>query len=248
MSGSPATAAKRGVGILFSATKSGLSAFSSGISKARKGFANKHETGVLDELRKMGLTPADHLYEAFMRLYYLYLAGYKHELVSAGQQAGKRLTEVEKSSVPLEAVILLGHAVYEETLTYGDFQKGKYFQGIQEFMIKSNMGKDHVDRDSISHDIYYAVLIAAETCGLEYQDLGRVIREAASRVVGYALRSADGKKDARTKKAAKALFLFASQIKVAAKEAELKKQKALKEAENLLRKEQNRLLRISTTS
>ena len=41
-------------------------------------------------------------------------------------------------------------------------------------------------------------------------------------------------------KAAKALFLFITQIRSCAQESEMKKQKALRDAENLLQKEEER--------
>ncbi|KAJ7516149.1 hypothetical protein O6H91_22G044900 [Diphasiastrum complanatum] len=196
MSGTAASAAKKGVGIFLGATKSGLSALTTGIAKARRSYGNKHETGVLQELRKTGLSPEDYVFQAFRRVYFLYLAGYKHELAAAAQLAGKRLTDAEKSSVPLDAVIILGHAVCEESLNYGDFEKGKFNQGMQDFLNKSRMGKDHFDRESISHDIYYSVLITAETYGEEWQNIERVFREAASRVIANAINSLDDTGDA----------------------------------------------------
>lgn len=52
--------------------------------------------------------------------------------------------------------------MYTEALKYGDFEKGKLLQGMQDFLNKSRMGKDHYDRDSLSHDMYYSVLYIAE--------------------------------------------------------------------------------------
>eukprot|EP00249_Psilotum_nudum_P014528 c24865_g1_i4 orf=293-577(-) len=92
MSKSPAAfAAKKGVGMLVNATKSGISVLSTGVSKARKGYAVKHENSVLAELKNKGLSPADNLFEALQKVYCLYMAGYKHEVAAAAQQAGKRL-------------------------------------------------------------------------------------------------------------------------------------------------------------
>jgi hypothetical protein len=50
----------------------------------------------------------------------------------------------------------------EESLKYGEFQKGSILQGLQEYMNMSKMGKDHYDRDSLVHDLYYAILICSE--------------------------------------------------------------------------------------
>jgi hypothetical protein len=71
-------------------------------------------------------------------------------------------TDPEKSTIPLDVVTVLGGVLTEESLKYGDFQKNALVQGMQDFLNKSRMGKDHYDRDSIAHDVYYAVLICAE--------------------------------------------------------------------------------------
>eukprot|EP00250_Pteridium_aquilinum_P012020 c20458_g1_i1 orf=199-969(-) len=234
-----AVAAKKGVGLLFSATKSGLSVLSGSVSKARKTYASKHESSVLAELKNKGLRPADYLFEALQRVYFLYMAGYKNEVVASGLQAGKRLTEMEKSSIPLDAVTAFAHSVCDECLKYGDFEKGKFQQSMQDFLNKARTGKEHFDRDTLVHDVYYAVLIAAEMIGTEWQNLEEAFRDAASRVIGNAIHATSGTADAR-KKAAKALYMFAAQIKVAAQETEMKRQKALRDAEVLLRKEQER--------
>ena len=55
--------AKKGVGMLLSATKSGLSALSVTVNKARKSYANKHESNVLAEFKNKGLKPEDYLFE-----------------------------------------------------------------------------------------------------------------------------------------------------------------------------------------
>lgn len=237
--GTAAVAAKKGVGLLFSATKSGLSVLSGSVSKARKTYASKHESSVLAELKSKGLRPADYLFEALQKVYFLYMAGYKHEVVASALQAGKRLTDIEKTSVPIDVVTAYGHSVCDECLKYGDFEKGKFQQSMQDFLNKARTGKEHFDRDSLVHDMYYAVLITAEMVGTEWQNLEETFREAASRVIGNAIHATAGSADAR-KKAAKALYLFAAQVRAAAQEAEMKRQKALKDAETLLRKEQER--------
>lgn len=239
MSGTAAVAAKKGYGMLLSATKSGLSALSVSVSKARKGYASKHESSVLAELKNKGLSPADYIFEGLQRVYFLYLAGYKHEVAAVALQAGKRLTDMEKSSVPLDVVTAFGHSVCDECLKYGEFERGKFHQSMEDFLNKARMGREHFDRDALVHDIYYALLVSAETIGTEWQNLEQVFRESASRVIGSAIHATATTTDARTK-AAKALYLFASQVRSSAQEAELKKQKALKDAENLLRKEQER--------
>ena len=55
-----------------------------------------------------------------------------------------------------------GHSVCDECLKYGDFEKGKFQQSMQDFLTKGRTGKDHFDRDSLVHDIYYSVLVTAE--------------------------------------------------------------------------------------
>lgn len=71
-------------------------------------------------------------------------------------------TDSEKTTVPIDVVVVLGGVLMEETLKYGEFQKSAIVQGMQDFLNKSRMGKDHYDRDSVAHDVYYAVLILAE--------------------------------------------------------------------------------------
>lgn len=237
MSGTAAVAAKKGVGMFLSATKSSFSVLSVGVNKARKGYASKHESSVVAELKKKRLSPAEYIFEALQKIYFLFMAGYKHEVAAVALQAGKRLTDMDKSSVPVDVVTTFGHSVCNECLKYGDFDKGKFHQSMQDFMNSARMGKEHFDRDSLVHDIYYSVLVAAEMAGTEWQNLEQVFREAASLLLGSKIYATSA--DAR-KKAAKALYLFGSQIKACALESNLKRQKALRDAENLLRKEQER--------
>ncbi|GLJ28676.1 hypothetical protein SUGI_0565030 [Cryptomeria japonica] len=234
-----AAVAKKGVGLLFNATKNGLSSISNGLNKTKKAYASKHETDVLNEIKQRGVSPGDLIFQAFQRVYFLYMAGYKHELVAAAQMAGKRLADPLKSSVPLEAVMILGNSLCNECSQYGDFEKGNIYQNMQDFVTKSRMSKDHYDRESIVHDIYYAVLIAVEKYGTEEQTLEKTFKGAASRIIGSAMHVTDAKIDPRVK-AAKAIYLFAAEISSCGREAELKKQKQLEDAEELLRKEKEK--------
>ncbi|KAH8957133.1 hypothetical protein BDL97_07G076400 [Sphagnum fallax] len=143
--------AKKSLAFLKNATKSGVAAVSQSIDKVRKGYATKHEESVMNELRGKGLHPAEHLH-----------AGYKHEVHAASLQSAKRLTDGERSTVPLDAILVLGAAMSDEVLKYGDFEKGKLLQGMQDLMNNLRMGKEHYDRDSLSHDVYYAILFIAE--------------------------------------------------------------------------------------
>lgn len=238
-----AAAAKKGVGIL----KSGMSVISSGLNKARKEYASNHEASVLAELRQKGLSPSDLLFQAFQRLYFLYLAGYKHELVAASQMAGKRLTDSERSTVPLDVISLMGNSICNECKKYGDFEKGKLYQGVQDIITKSRVVKEHYDRDSIVHDIYYAVLFTFENYGTHWQSLEKAFRDSASQVIGTAVSETDRKADPR-EKAAKTMFLFATEIKGCSNEAEIKRQKAVKEAEDLLRKERDKQMKLVPVS
>lgn len=239
--------AMKGVGRLFSATKNGISVLSNGINKAKKEYASNHEYSVLLELSQKGFSPSDLLYQALQRFYFLYLAGYKHELIAAAQMAGQRLTDREKSSVPLDVVSLLGNSVCNECKKYGDFEKGKFSQSMQDFLTKSRAGKDHYDRDSIVHDIYYAVLFTVENYGTHWQSLEKAFRDSASQIIGTAVHGTDHKIDPR-EKAAKAMYLFASEIKLCSNEAEGKRRKALKDAEDLLRKESEKSMKLNPVS
>ena len=80
--------------------------------------------------------------------------------------AGQHLTDREKSSVPLDVVLLLGNSVCNECKKYGDFEKGKFSQSMQDFLTKSRAGKDHYDRDSIVHYIYYALQFTIANHGM----------------------------------------------------------------------------------
>ncbi|KAH9304472.1 hypothetical protein KI387_008876, partial [Taxus chinensis] len=190
-----ASTAKKGVGLLFNATKNGFSSISSGISKTRKAYATKHETDVLKEIKERSVSPADLIFQAFQRIYFLYMAGYKHELVAAAQMAGKRLADPVKSSVPLEAVMILGNSLCNECSQYGDFENGTFYKSMQDLVTKSRMVKDHYDRESIVHDIYYAILIAVEKYGTEEQTLEKTFKDAASRIIGSAMHVTDPKID-----------------------------------------------------
>ncbi|EFJ13757.1 hypothetical protein SELMODRAFT_424266 [Selaginella moellendorffii] len=190
-SGSAAYAAKKGVGMLFNATKTGFAALSQGIHMVRKGYADKHETGVLEDLRKTGKSPVEHLFDALRRVYYLYLAGYKNELAAAGRYTGKRMIDIERSSIPLDAVLVMSQSVCSEALKFGDFEKGIFTRSIQDYRNKSRMGKDHYDRDTLIHDVYYSLLLASEACGSDWSELEQMYREAVTRVVDHAERTTD---------------------------------------------------------
>lgn len=239
-------AAKKGLGMMFSAGKAAAAAISDGIQKARKGYANKHETGVLTELKARGLSPVELIVEAMQRFYYLMMAGYKHEIQAAALTSAKRLTDPEKSTVPLDVVTVLGGVLYEESLKYGDFQKNILVQGMQDFLNKSRMGKDHYDRDSIAHDVYYAVLICAEEFESDWDQMQSCFREAATRTVEWAS-STDLSPEARTR-AAKTVFYVGQAIKLAAQQGEERRQKTIKDAESMLRTEQQRRRLTTTTS
>lgn len=80
-------------------------------------------------------------------------------------------TDVARSTVPLDALMCMGAAVYAESLKVGDFQQGTVFQGLQDFLNKARMGSNHFDRDKLSHDLYYSTLYIVEvstfiTCSL----------------------------------------------------------------------------------
>eukprot|EP00850_Spirogloea_muscicola_P011109 SM000068S20541 [mRNA] locus=s68:47809:49381:+ [translate_table: standard] len=271
--------AKQAMSSLFSATKSGFSAISSGISKARKSYADYSERDRLEAL-------------LLERFYHLLLAGYKNELAAAAQKAGARLADVEKSSVPPEAVMAIGSILTDMSLKYGNFAKTSLTQGLQDFLNGSKMGKDHYDRDALANDLYFAVLLLAESCAGAGPAFENAIRAAGSRLVeghsheqpgsyssvptaygggaggglpAYAqatpqyaqvpsavasTTSATTSKpeDDPRMKAAKALYAVGSSIKKAVDEAELRRQKTLREAEAALKKEQERnSLRLSQT-
>ena len=71
-------------------------------------------------------------------------------------------SDAEKSSIPLDVVSVFGHCVCDESRKYGDFEKGKFQQSMQDFLTKARTGKEHFDRDALVHDVYYSVLVTAE--------------------------------------------------------------------------------------
>eukprot|EP00850_Spirogloea_muscicola_P017836 SM000157S02066 [mRNA] locus=s157:184139:185727:+ [translate_table: standard] len=295
--------AKQAMSSLFSATKSGFSAISSGISKARKSYADYTERDRLEALRRTTVAPAELVHQGeqrtspgssrpLERFYHLLLAGYKNELAAAAQKAGARLADAEKSSVPAEAVMAIGSILTDMSLKYGNFAKTSLTQGLQDFLNGSKMGKDHYDRDALANDLYFAVLLLAESCAGAGPAFESAIRAAGSRLVeGHSMEqpgsyssvptaygggaggglpayaqatpqyaqvpsavasttSATTSKpeDDPKMKAAKALYAVGSSIKKAADEAELRRQKTLREAEAALKKEQERnSLRLSHT-
>ncbi|CAM6104750.1 unnamed protein product [Calypogeia fissa] len=208
--------AKKGLGMMFSASKAAASAISARVQKVRKGYANKHELGVLNELKAKGLAPVEHLVQAIQRFYYLMMAGYTHELQAAALLSAKRLTDPEKSTVPLDVVTVLGEVLFEESLKYGDFQRNIVVQGMQDFLNKARMGKDHYDRDSIAHDVYYAVLICAEEFETDWDQMQGCFREAVTRTVEWAA-STDLSPDVRTR-AAKSVYLLGQAVKTSAQQ------------------------------
>ncbi|CAK9858055.1 unnamed protein product [Sphagnum jensenii] len=237
----------KGFGKMMTASKSGMAVLSSGLSKMKKSYATKHEADVVSGLKNKGVHPRELLFAAMQRLDYLSLAGYNSEITAVSQQAAKRLTDVEKSSVPLDAVIVLGGAMSEESMKYGDFQKGSILQGLQEYMNMSKMGKDHYDRDSLVHDFYYAILICSEEYGGNWQEFERMCRELVGQVVKIGYETSGQYSDTQLK-AAKSIFTFASAIKLAAQQEEQKQQKSLREAEALIQREQEKRRPLSTTS
>ena len=161
--------------------------------------------------------------------------------------AGQCLIDRENSSVPLDVVSLLGNSVCNECKKYGDFEKGKSSQSMQYFLTKLRAGKDHYDRDSIVHDIYYVVLFTLENYGTQWKSLEKAFRDSASQIIGTIVHGNDHKIDPR-EKAAKAMYLFASEIKLCSNEAEGKRRKALKDAEDLLRKESEKSMKLNPVS
>ncbi|CAM6107487.1 unnamed protein product [Calypogeia fissa] len=238
--------AKKGLGMMFSASKAAASAISAGVQKVRKGYANKHELGVLNELKAKGLAPVEHLVQAMQRFYYLMMASYTHELQAAALLSAKRLTDPEKSTVPLDVVTVLGGVLFEESLKYGDFQRNVVVQGMQDFLNKARMGKDHYDRDSIAHDIYYAVLICAEEFETDWDQMQGCFREAVTRTVEWAA-STDLSPDVRAR-AAKSVYLLGQAVKTSAQQWEEKRQKNIKDAETMLKTEQQRRNLTSSVS
>ena len=93
---------------------------------------------------------------------------------------------------------------------------------MHDFLTKSRAGKDHYDRDSIVHDIYYAVLFTVENYGTQWKSLEKAFRDSASQIIRTVVHGTDRKIDPR-EKAAKAMYLFASEIKLCSNEAEGKR-------------------------
>lgn len=236
--------ALKGLGMMMSASKQGMAALSTSLSKVRKSYANKHEADVLAELRKRGVPPSEILFQAMQKLDYLSLAGYKHEVIVVSQQTAKRLLDPEKSTVPLDMTMTLAGSMSDEALKFGNFQKSSILQGLQEYLNMSRMGKDHYDRDTMVHEFYYAILMCSEDFGGDWQQFDRVCKDIVGRLVSVG-GAGDVNHDAQHK-AAKTIYTFASAIKLAAQQEDQKRQKSLREAEALIQREQEKKARALT--
>jgi hypothetical protein len=176
------------------------------------------------------------------KLDYLSLAGYKQEVTLLSQQVAKRLLDAEKSTVPLEMVLVLGGSMSDEATRFGDFQKSSILQGLQEYINMSRMGKDHFDRDTLVHEFYYAILLCSEEMGGDWKQFEAVCKEAVRRVV-----TMGGAEDANHEmqhKSAKAIFTFASAVRIAAQQEEQRRNKSLRDAEALIQREQEKRTRM----
>lgn len=70
--------------------------------------------------------------------------------------------DAEKSTVPLDTLLVFAGSMCDESLQFGDFQKASILQGLQNYLNMTRMGKDHYDRDLLVHDFYYAILVCSE--------------------------------------------------------------------------------------
>lgn len=130
----------------------------------------------------------------------------------------------------------------DEALRFGDFQKSSILQGLQEYINMSRMGKDHYDRDTMVHEFYYAILLCSEEMGGDWQQFEAVCKEAVRRVV-----TMGGAEDANhdmQHKSAKAIFTFASAVRIAAQQEEQRRNKSLRDAEALIQREQEKRARM----
>lgn len=255
--------AKQGLGYLYSATKSGLGAISTGITHARKSYANYYEKDRLEALKKAGKPPQEVLFLILQRYYYLSLAGYENEAAACVQKAALKLADHEKSSVPPEAVSCLGSVLGDVASRYGDFSKGSWL-GLQDFLNSTRMGKDHFDRDNLVNDFYFAILYLVESLGgvgplfeQEVQFSAKQLIESSGGAPGpssslpayaqvpSAAGTAQAAPDARAK-AAKVVNVIASSMKKAAADSETKRQKSLRDAEAMLQREKERASQRST--
>ncbi|XP_024402083.1 uncharacterized protein [Physcomitrium patens] len=244
--------AKKGLAFIKSAAKTGAAAFSQGVATVRKGYATKHEADVLSDLKSQGLHPAEHLHAALRKLNYLYLSGYKHELQAVAQQAAKRLTDPERSTVPLDSLLCMSSAICEESLKHGDFNQGKLFQGFQDFLNKAKMGSNHFDRDKLSHDLYYSTLYIVEEYEGALPEMDKICREVISHVITTAptpdvtsLPVSKDPTDSPQYNAAKSCFYYFMALNRAAQELDDKRMKALREAEALVQREQEKFTQSS---
>lgn len=235
----------KGLGLMMNASKQGMAALSGGLDKVRKQYASKHQADVIAELKKKNVPPSELMFQSLQKLDFLSLAGYKHEVTLVSQQTAKRLLDPEKSSVPLEMVLVLGGSMSEEAQRFGDFQKSSILQGLQEYINMSRMGKDHYDRDTMVHEFYYAILLCTEEVGGDWQRFEGICKEVVRRVA--TMRTAPDANHELQNKSAKALFTFASAIKIAAQQEEQKRNKALRDAEALIQKEQEKKSRASAS-
>lgn len=262
--------AKQGFSMLYNATVTSVGAISTGINKAVKSYADYHETGQLESLKKSGKSPAECLSKVLERFKYLSLAGYGNEVAAAAQKIAAKLVAAEKTSVTLESAAVVSRLLVETATKYGDFSGGGW--GLQDFLNSARMGKDHFDRDSLVNDFYYAILFLQDVTGGPGPEFERIVREAGKRMIEgegfvsevpayggaynpYAYTQSSGLPSYASvpsatapaapdqdpkKKTAKVLFQVASAMKKASDDAEAKKIKNLRDAEETLRREKEK--------
>lgn len=296
------TIAQKGLEFLWNATVASASGISNAINKAQKQYANYHEKEQLENLRKLAKPAPEILFSVMQRFCYLFLAGYNNEAAACARKAAIKLADSEKSSVPLDAVLVIGRVLTSVTSNYGDFSKSSWLN-LSDFLNSSRMGKDHYDRDALVNDLYFSLLILLENSGGVNERFERGLMEAAGRLIegsnyqgeishspyaasaynvdslGGALPSyaqvpsalpsyaqvpsastkssrsslampfssgssksnpsAIGKTDDAKTRAAKVLYMVSSSIKKAAEEAETRRQKSLRDAADILKRERD---------
>ncbi|CAI5533034.1 unnamed protein product [Closterium sp. Naga37s-1] len=257
--------AKQGLSMLYNATVTSVSAIATGINKAYQTYTDYYERDQIEALKKSGKRPADNLYLVLQRFQYLCMAGYDNELAAAAQKAATKLTAGEKSSVALETLLLLTRVLTSVSQRYGE-QSGQGW-GLQDFLNSSRMGKDHFDRDQLVIDFYFAILFVQDVCGGPGPQFEQAIREATGRLVegdkyvgegggfsggGAAFGGASSSVPSYAavpsasalpsdqdpkKKAMKVVQVLSQAVRKAAEDADGRKQRSLKEAEEMLRRE-----------
>ncbi|CAI5473535.1 unnamed protein product [Closterium sp. Yama58-4] len=258
--------AKQGLSMLYNATVTSVSAIATGINKAYQTYTDYYERDQIEALKKSGKRPADNLYLVLQRFQYLCMAGYNNEVAAAAQKAAAKLTAGEKSSVAHETLLLLTRVLTSVSQRYGEQSgQGWGLQDFlnSSRMGKDHFDRDQLVTDFYFAILFVQDVCGGPGPQFEQairEATGRLVEGdkyvgegggfsgggaaafggASSSVPSYAAvpsASALPADQDPKKKAMKVVQVLSQAVRKAAEDADGRKQRSLKEAEDMLRRE-----------